>query len=69
MMSCNDNHHGTQMPLTSAVHTITVTPVRLVRQPLEWSTAIVSTGSHDTFFKAWLNRSRTITLKFLPGTY
>jgi hypothetical protein len=26
MMSCNDNHHGTQMPLTSAVHTITVTP-------------------------------------------
>ena len=24
MMSCNDNHHGTQMPLTSAVHTITV---------------------------------------------
>ena len=25
MMSCNDNHHGTQMPLTSAVHTITVT--------------------------------------------
>jgi hypothetical protein len=24
MISCNDNHHGTQMPLTSAVHTITV---------------------------------------------
>jgi len=25
MMSCNDDHHGTQMPLASAVHTITVT--------------------------------------------
>jgi hypothetical protein len=24
MMSCNDDHHGTQMPLKSAVHTITV---------------------------------------------
>jgi hypothetical protein len=23
MMSCNDDHHGTQMPLASAVHTIT----------------------------------------------
>jgi len=25
MMSCNDDHHGTQTPLKSAVHTITVT--------------------------------------------
>jgi hypothetical protein len=24
MMSCNDDHHGTQMPLASAVHTITL---------------------------------------------
>jgi hypothetical protein len=29
MMSCNDDHHGTQMPLKSAVHTITVFPHRI----------------------------------------
>ena len=26
MMRSNDDHHGTQMPLASAVHTITETP-------------------------------------------